>query len=1258
MNGDNWLRVKEAFQEAQSLAAAEREDFLDRECGRDTPLRSEVEALLRADAEAGGFLAETDEVQAARPSSPLKEGPGAVIGRYKLLQLIGEGGFGSVYMAEQERPVRRKVALKIIKLGMDTRQVIARFEAERQALALMDHPNIAHVLDAGATDIGRPYFVMELVRGVPITKYCDEHKLPTAERLKLFQSVCSAVQHAHQKGIIHRDIKPSNVMVTLHDGVPVPKVIDFGIAKATNQRLTEKTLFTEYHQFIGTPEYMSPEQAEMSGLDVDTRTDVYSLGVLLYELLTGTTPFDPERLRQLAYSEIHRVIRDEDPHKPSTRVSTLGESAPDTAKLRRTDARTLRRTLSGDLDCIVMKALEKDRTRRYETANGFMFDIRRYLAGDPVLASPPRMSYRMRKFARRHRTAVAVAAVCAIALLGGAVLATIGFTQARRGRAAAQAEARSARAINNFFADMLASVDPQQLRRHSAFAPEGGSIVTTKEGFDRNVSVVEMLRRGGEAVEETFRGKPELEAEARETIGITLTGLGHLEDARPHLERAAEIRRKIYPEDHPDRLRSELQLGYLLMDASLVRAARDGFERVYGPEDVKTLSATSLLASVLTVDRSTANLALEDGNFNSAEDVYRETLEKQRHLLGNEHRDVVFTMLEWATWYEWAGRGKEAEKLAREAYEITQRSFSPDDALTLRATSEVGWALNFQGRNEEAEAYLREALERTERVLGPDHPSTCVTLMGLGRSLRKADELDEKENLWRRAHRGLQETEGPASPASWVISRDLAFLLFRRGKADEAIPILRELYQACLAAYGPSNTWTSGAEGYLIEGLRAAGRHAEARTRVRESLATLRRRAEATDATSTEMNRYAWELLTCWPPELRDPEDALSFAEMAVAAAPGDSGRIAYALDTQARAQHLNGDLPRAIETQRRAVDLLEAAGPSVRETLVVELIRYFSLAGKAEEALEETRHHILSLREQPEGDRSDLAQGVQRFGLRLIRRGLWPPAEITLREAAKIYEGLSPAEPEEQVRTLVRLCGVLIAQDKLEQVDDWADRAEGLVVEIHGHGSMEHGKLLAELGNEFARGGRSHEAVIDLRRAIDILVPLGANGEEACREAKRDLARRLALQGETKEAMQIARELVATWTEERGRDYVRTGQAKAVLGLALLRAGTVDAAEKELRQSLRILRANLVETRGPVGFAGTEGDLAECLATRGLHSEAEPLLLQSYEALREHGNEQPAAQKRALERLVAFYEEWGKPAQAARWRTDSATGT
>jgi WD40 repeat protein/serine/threonine protein kinase len=382
------------------------------------------------------------------------DGPGTVIGPYKLLEQIGEGGFGVVFMAEQQHPVRRKVALKLLKPGMDTKQVVARFEAERQALALMDHPHIAHVFDAGATDAGRPYFVMELIRGVSITQFCDDNRLTPRERLELFLAVCQAVQHAHQKGIIHRDLKPSNVLVTLLDGTPVVKVIDFGIAKALGQeRLTEKTLFTGFAHMIGTPLYMSPEQAEMSGRDVDTCTDIYALGVLLYELLTGTTPFDKERLKEASYDEIRRIIREEEPVKPSTRISTLGQAATTVSANRQSEPRRLSQLFRGELDWIVLKSLEKDRNRRYDTASSFAADMQRYLHDEPVHACPPSAGYRLRKFARKYRMPVIVLTAFVLLLVAGVVVstwqalrATAAEREATRKRQEAEAAQEQARA--------------------------------------------------------------------------------------------------------------------------------------------------------------------------------------------------------------------------------------------------------------------------------------------------------------------------------------------------------------------------------------------------------------------------------------------------------------------------------------------------------------------------------------------------------------------------------------------------------------------------------------------------------------------------------------------------------------------------------------------------------------------------------------------------------------------------------------------
>ena len=713
---------------------AERAAFVKSACGDDTALLARVEALLKVHFEDESFLkSPPGGMDGTLDAGPLTEGPGTSIGRYKLLQLIGEGGFGVVYMAEQQEPIRRKVALKIIKLGMDTKQVIARFEAERQALAIMDHPNIAKVFDAGATDTGRPYFVMELVKGIPITEYCDKNNLDTRQRLELFIDVCKAVQHAHQKGIIHRDIKPSNVMITLHDGKPVPKIIDFGIAKATQHRLTEKTLFTEYRQFIGTPEYMSPEQAEMGGLDIDTRSDIYSLGVLLYELLTGTTPFEAEKLRSAAYDEIRRIIREDEPPRPSTRLSTLGEALTDIAKHRDVQPGELCRIVRGDLDWVVMKTLEKDRTRRYETANELAMDVERHLGDEPVSAGPPSVRYRLHKFVRRHRTAVASGSLIAVAIVAGLVVSTVMYFRAEQARgreAAARAEAERqasiSQAVNEFLnKDLLASVDPARAK-------------------GREVTVMEVLDNAAEKIEGKFKDTPSVEASIRDTLGNTYISLGKYKAAEPHLARALELRQGQFGREHPDTLASMNNLGLLYHcqaryneeEQLYVKALEIG-RRVWGEEHPNTLRSMRLLGTLYS----------RQGRYNEAEPLLVKELEVSQRVFGEENPANLWSMSHLGELYYSQGRYNEAEPLFVKALEIGRRVLGEEHPDTLQFMNNLGLLYIKQSRFKEAESLLVKALEIRRRVLSEEHPATLWSMESLGELYDRQGRYNEAEPL-------------------------------------------------------------------------------------------------------------------------------------------------------------------------------------------------------------------------------------------------------------------------------------------------------------------------------------------------------------------------------------------------------------------------------------------------------------------------------------------------------------------------------
>ncbi len=738
-----------------------------------------------------------------RLSAALPRGEGRCLGPYRLLQLLGEGGFGSVFLAEQSEPVRRHVAVKVIKPGMDSRQVIARFDQERQALALMDHPGIAKVLDAGATDTGRPYFVMELVQGEPITDFCDRHQLSIRARLELFEQVCAAVQHAHTKGIIHRDIKPSNVLVSAQDGMPRARVIDFGIAKATSGHLTEQTLFTAHRQMIGTPEYMSPEQAEGS-IDIDTRTDVYSLGVLLYELLSGSTPFDSRSLRSAAFGEVLRIIREVDPPSPSSRLGQSAQTLVSVASRRHTEPRKLSSVLRGELDWIVMKAIEKDRQRRYETASGLAMDIRRYLAGEPVTAAPPSAAYRVKKFVRRHRVSVAAASLVAAAMLA----AVVGISWQA---AVARTQRDKAQRIAEFMAETLRGVEPSIAR-----------------GRDTKM-LAEMMATAAARIEKGELARaPEAELYLRGTIGSAFRELALYDEAAKMLTPAVPLARRLGTRDRAETAEALSDLGRLLHDQGdldgaepLLREALAMDQRLRPGDDSRVATGLNNLSQLLD-DR---------GDVAAAEPLARQALEMRRRLFPGDHEDVAESLNNLASLLDGRngpGDPAAAEALFGEALAMNRRLFPGDHPRVAGGLNNLSAMFWRRGDLARAEPLARETLEMRRRLFPGDHPYVATALNNLALLLGDGGDLASAEALSRESI-AMRRRLYPAGHSSIATDlNNLAGLYRDHGEMAKAEPLYREAAELYERTQGKAYWPTGNARMGLGRALVAQRRYAAA----------------------------------------------------------------------------------------------------------------------------------------------------------------------------------------------------------------------------------------------------------------------------------------------------------------------------------------------------------------------------------------------------------------------------------------------
>jgi serine/threonine protein kinase/tetratricopeptide (TPR) repeat protein len=692
------------------------------------------------------------------------------IGPYRILQRIGEGGFGSVFEAEQAHPVRRRVALKIIKLGMDTEQVIARFEAERQALAMMDHPHIARVLDAGATPEGRPYFVMELVKGAPITEYCDRERLPVAERLKLFEQVCAAVQHAHTKGVIHRDLKPTNILVSTQDGEPFARVIDFGIAKATAARLTDRPLYTELHQMIGTPVYMSPEQAAGSA-DIDTRTDVYSLGVVLYELLTGTPPLGVEAFQASSGpGDVERVIREVEPPRPSTRVSQSADIATKVAPDRRTEPRRLVGSLRGELDWIVMKAIEKERGRRYETASGLAADLRRLLAGEPVLAAPPSASYRLTTFVRRHRVAVTAGALVAVILVAGIVGTTVAMLRAERQRKVADQ-------VAGFMTDILKGIGPGIAR--------GRDTALLKELVGQASARIE---RGD------LKDAADAELKLRTEIGDAERTLAEYAAAERMLLPAVDRTRAVFGPKSLQAAEALFALGGLRLDQGRYAEAEP---IVRESLEIRRQRLPQKSRDVAEAAENVAMMLAQTGRAGEGEPLMREAVATMKEIAPTDGEALSIALANLGYTVRHQNRSAEAEPIFREAVDVSRRLLADPHPYTARALNNLAVALVDQNKLDAAAATYREALAIFRRIFGQDHPALVPTITGLAVIAQRQDRLPEAEGLLREALAMAKKAQGPNHPNVIYVTARLVDVLAKQGKRDEADRLGRDL----LAAY-------------------------------------------------------------------------------------------------------------------------------------------------------------------------------------------------------------------------------------------------------------------------------------------------------------------------------------------------------------------------------------------------------------------------------------------------------------------------
>jgi eukaryotic-like serine/threonine-protein kinase len=902
MTPERWQQVKDLLSQALQIPPEERSAFLDGVCNSDAELRAEIVSLLSEQAVIQSKFLQFPPLVKDTGSNgdPSREADGALRAglifaeRFDLVRKLGEGGMGQVWLAEQTSPVRRQVALKLIKAGIYDESVAKRFQAERQSVAIMDHPAIAKVFDAGTTPQGQPYFVMEYVPGLPITEYCDQKKLKIADRLELFIQACEGVQHAHQKAIIHRDLKPANILVVEVDGKPVPRIIDFGLAKATTPQLEGETLFTQMGHFVGTPGYMSPEQADPNVKDIDTRTDVYSLGAVLYVLLAGSQPFDAKPGEKLPLDELLRKLREEDPPSPSARVSSDRETSSSTAQSRGTEPKQLANLLRGDLDWITMKALEKDRAHRYATPSELAADIRRYLNHEAVSARPASAGYRLRKYVRRHRVAVTVASALVLLLAAFSLLQAVQLRRITRERDRANSERDRATRITDFMTGMFQVPDPSQAR---------GNSVTARE----------ILDKASTDITTSLAKDPEAQSQLMYAMASTYENLGLYARAHDLANRALESRLNRLGEEHPETLQSKDQLGWILArqahDADAEKLERQvlaGEERLSEPESLLALAAKDHLAIILlhqghyneaeklerdAINSETNRLGSENllrlqsmnhlgimlsaqGRYGEAEQEYRQVLELERRALGPDHPETLKAQGNLAVAVQNQGRLADAEQLYREAVAGNQRVFGPEHQNTARVMESLALLLISELRSAEGEKILRQVLEIRSRTLGPDHPDTLNAKYNLAELLGGEGRIQEAERLQRETLATRIRVLGPEHPATLTSQSNLAQILVSKGHYAEAEKIARETFEIEMRTLGLQHPYT-------LDSLRQLGK-ATAHQRGYAEANKLFQDAIAKSDSSAQTNSLLWYSFACMAAAVNRPDDAVHHLREAI----------------------------------------------------------------------------------------------------------------------------------------------------------------------------------------------------------------------------------------------------------------------------------------------------------------------------------------------------------------------------------------